>query len=709
MKKANTKRDFKRFSQRNVHKRRSKDAAVKALRRALAEVNGDYSQDVKLKAALDLGRRGRESFKSRADELTVRGVFCASKSGFGFVRCEGLERDIFIPEGRCGGAIDGDLVEVVYHEYELRGEARTEGRVKKIVEYGRNTFIGTVISAPVSRRDRYRANRYQLLPDDPRVLLRPFIAELSGARLGDKVEVVIDRGAPSGYAPDCVVVRVFGDAESREANYEAILAECGIEVDFSSEELECAARAANEPISHEGRVTFDEVIFTMDGADAKDLDDAVSIKRTDSGFELGVHIADVSHYVKEKTPLDRAVMARGNSVYFTDKVVPMLPPALSNGACSLNSGEEKYAISALISLSGEGEILGVNLTPSVIVSRVRGVYSEINELMSGAASEEISEKYSPVYDSLLLMRELYLILKEKSVKRGAVDFDADEAKIILGEDGEPVDIARRERGLSERMIEQFMICANVAVATELTRLGVPCVYRVHAEPPADKLDGFLTFVHNLGFDTGVISRERVNAKSLSALLAAADERGLLSPVSYAMLRAMSKAEYSRTQAGHFGLGLIHYCHFTSPIRRLSDLALHRIIRRVLFEGKKPEAYSSYAGRAAAAATDAELRTLEAERRIENLYKVIYMSRFVGEEFSAAVSSVVQFGLFCMLENTCEGLVPISELGGGFFFDEGNASLRSRDTVIRLGDTVRVRLEEADIISGKLRFSLVEIL
>ena len=210
--------------------------------------------------------------------------------------------------------------------------------------------------------------------------------------------------------------------------------------------------------------------------------------------------------------------------------------------------------------------------------------------MSGAASEEISEKYSPVYDSLLLMRELYLILKEKSVKRGAVDFDADEAKIILGEDGEPVDIVRRERGLSERMIEQFMICANVAVATELTRLGVPCVYRVHAEPPADKLDGFLIFVHNLGFDTGVISREMVNAKSLSALLAAADERGLLSPVSYAMLRAMSKAEYSRTQAGHFGLGLTHYCHFTSPIRRLSDLALHRIIRRVLFEGKKTEAY-----------------------------------------------------------------------------------------------------------------------
>lgn len=706
MKKASTKRDFKKFSQKNVHKRRSKDAAVKALAKALADVNGDYGANVKLKAALDLGRRGRESFKARSDEKCVRGVFSASKSGFGFVKCEESERDIFIPEGRCGGAIDGDLVEIVYHEYELRGETRTEGRVKKIVKYGRDSFIGTVISAPVSRRDRYRANRFQLLPDDSRVLIRPFIVELSGARLGDKVEAVIDRSAPSGYAPDCAVIRVFGDAESREANYEAILSQCGIELDFSDEELEAAEIAATEAVSEVGRVGFDEVIFTMDGADAKDLDDAVSIRRTDAGYELGVHIADVSHYVKEKTPLDRAVMARGNSVYFTDKVVPMLPRSLSNGACSLNAGEKKYAISAKISLSQEGEILGVTLSPSVIVSRVRGVYSEINELMSGAASEQIKEKYAPVYDSLLLMKELYLILKENSTKRGAVDFDADEAKIILGEDGEPIDIVRRERGLSERMIEQFMICANVAVASELSRLGVPCVYRVHAEPPADKLEGFLTFVHNLGFDTSLISRERVNAKSLSALLSAADERGLLSPVSYAMLRAMSKAEYSRVRSGHFGLGLTHYCHFTSPIRRLSDLALHRIIRRVIFEGKKPEAYAAYAGRAAAAATDAELRTLDAERRIENLYKVIYMSRFVGKEFTAAVSSVTSFGLFCMLENTCEGLVPISELGGSFFYDEGNASLRSRDSVIRLGDAVRVRLEEADIISGKLRFSLV---
>lgn len=707
MKKSNTKREFNKFSKRNVHKRRAKDEALRALSRALAEVNSDYGTSVKLKNALDLGRRGRESFKSRSDETTVRGVFSASKSGFGFVKVEGLERDIFIGEGKCGGAIDGDLVEIVYHEYELRGETRTEGRVKKIVEYGRSSFIGTVISAPVSRRDRYRANRYQLLPDDGRVLIRPFIVDLGAARLGDKVEVLIDRTAPNGYAPDCAVIRVFGEAQSREANYAAILASHGIETEFSDEVLECARAAASEPISYEGRVVRDEVIFTMDGADAKDLDDAVSIKRTKDGYELGVHIADVSYYVKEKTPLDREVMARGNSVYFTDKVVPMLPTSLSNGACSLNSGEEKYAISAMISLSARGEITDVRIEQSVIVSCVRGVYSEINALMSGDGDAALREKYAVAHPTLEIMKELYLILKSRADERGVVDFDSDEARIVLDELGDPISIVRRERGLSERMIEQFMICANVAVASELSRRGVPCVYRVHAEPPADKLSDFLNFVHNLGFDTRVVSKDKIDAKSLSALLSLADERGLFSPVSYAMLRSMSKAEYSKTLAPHFGLGLSHYCHFTSPIRRLSDLAVHRIIRRVIFEGKRPEAYSSYAGRAAAAATDCELRTLDAERRIENLYKVVYMSRFVGEEFSATVSSVTQFGIFCMLENTCEGLVPMSELGGAFFYDEKNIALRSREGVIRLADTVRIRVEEADIISGKLRFSLVE--
>jgi ribonuclease R len=251
-----------------------------------------------------------------------------------------------------------------------------------------------------------------------------------------------------------------------------------------------------------------------------------------------------------------------------------------------------------------------------------------------------------------------------------------------------------------------MLTANEAVTRKLTELSIPCVYRVHDEPPEDKLSGFLTYAHNLGFDTSSISRERSSARDFAALLESAKEKGIGAPVSYSMLRAMSKAKYSEKNTGHFGLSIGCYCHFTSPIRRLSDLATHRIIHKVLLDGKRPESYASYARRAAASASETELRALSAERRIENLYKVIYMEQFIGEEFEATVCSVTSFGLFCELENTCEGLIPISEMPGLFAFDEGNLTLRSRDLVYRLGDTVRIRVEEADLIKGKLRFSLV---
>ena len=306
---------------------------------------------------------------------------------------------------------------------------------------------------------------------------------------------------------------------------------------------------------------------------------------------------------------------------------------------------------------------------------------------------------------LLKMRELYLVLKNKSEARGALELETSEAEILLSPDGTPCDIIKRDRGDAEKLIEQFMLCANEAVASLLTDMKIPVVYRVHEPPPAEKLSELITFLHNLGFDTSMISKEKASPADFSSVLSNAAERGILSHVSYSMLRSMSKAKYSDVLGGHFGLGIERYCHFTSPIRRLSDLATHRIIHKVLIDGKRPELYSGYARRAAAAATEAELRALSAERRIENLYKVIYMEKFIGESFDAMISSVTSFGFFAELDNTCEGLVPISELPGMFIFDENNLTLRSRDVVYRLGDRVRVRLEEADIIRGKLRFSV----
>ena len=691
------KKDFNKFTKRNTHKRRSKEAARRELMKAVAEC-GVKADGVKIRDVVEDGR---------SENITARGIYSGSKSSFGFVSLENESEDIFIPGGNTRGAIDGDFVEIIYHKYRNRdGEAKTEGRVTKIVEIGRRTVIGT-LAEDIRRHGRRYFRAFYVQPDDPKIALTPYVSDLGGARLGEKVEALIRRDGISN--PFCDIVRVFGDTESKEANYEAILAECEIITEFTPEELATAKSVAAEPLSREGREDLTgEVIFTIDGEGAKDLDDAVSLRRLPGGgYRLGVHIADVSHYVREKTALDRCVMQRGTSVYFTDKVVPMLPPVLSNGVCSLNAGEDKYALSAFISLDKDGNITKLDLKQSVIRSRVRGVYSEVNKLLSGEADGEIKKKYSALLPTINKMRELYEILLEKSRKRGAIDFDADEAVILLGEDGAPLAIEKRERGVAERMIEQFMLTANEAVATYLSEKSIPCVYRIHEAPPKEHFSNFISYLESLGFDVRAFKNGEPTPKMLAELLQKADERGLFDPVSYAMLRAMAKAKYSEINSGHFGLGIEKYCHFTSPIRRLSDLATHRIIKRVLFEGKRPEGYASYARRAATAATEGEIRAVSAERRIEDLYKVIYMSEHVGETFPAVISSITSFGMFCTLENTCEGLVPMSEMPGVFTFDERNITLRSATMTYHIADRLFVRLEEASITRGKLRFSVVK--
>ena len=698
------KKDFNKFTKRNTHKRRSKEQAKRELMKAVRETNVGFD-GVKIRD-IDMDYSVRYN-RSEKRNITARGVYRGSKSNYGFVTLEDIDsdRDIFIPGGNSRGAIDGDLVEIVYHKFHSSaGEEKTEGRVIKILEYGRRTIIGTLWE-DIRRHGRRYFRVFYIQPDDPKITTRFPVRDLGGARLDDKVEALILRDGSS--EPACDIIRVFGGSEDREANYASILAECDIITEFTPDELRCAEEAAAEPISADGREDLrDEVIFTIDGASAKDLDDAISLRRLPGGgYRLGVHIADVSYYVRERTALDRCVMQRGTSVYFTDKVVPMLPTALSNGACSLNADEDKYAITARISLDSDGNITDLKLSPTIIRSRVRGVYSEVNMLLSGNATPDIKKKYKTVAPTLERMQELYEILLKKSKNRGSVDFDADEAVIILGEDGLPCAIEKRERGVSERMIEQFMITANEAVAAYLSRMAIPCVYRVHETPPAEHFMDFLSYLESLGFDVRELKKREPTPKDLTNLLTVAEEKGLSAPVSYTMLRAMAKAKYSEVKMGHFGLGLEDYCHFTSPIRRLSDLATHRIIRRVLFEGKRAELYSSYAKRAAAAATDGELRAIGAERRIEDLYKVLFMADHVGESFEATVSSITSFGMFCTLDNTCEGLVPISELDGVFTFDERNLTLRSRHKTYRIADRITVCLEEANIIRGKLRFSV----
>ena len=421
-----------------------------------------------------------------------------------------------------------------------------------------------------------------------------------------------------------------------------------------------------------------------------------------------MHIADVSYYVGEKTALERAAMSRGTSVYFADMVVPMLPTSLSNGACSLNAGEDKYAMSVYIKLNEEGAIIDCEIFPSIIRSCVRGVYSEVNSILDLTASAEVVAKYKNVIPTLKKMHVLYKLLLERSGKRGALELEADEAKIVIDKNGMPTDIQRRTRGDGERLIEQFMLAANEAVATKLYSMGVPCVYRIHEEPPLDKCEALIAFLSGLGIDTrGILKDGKVSLTALSRVLDIAKERDLGAQVSHVMLRSMSKAKYSEIKSLHFGLGIENYCHFTSPIRRLSDLATHRIIRRVLFDGKTADSYKSFAKRAATAATDAELRAVSAERKIDDMFKALYMSQFIGDTFEARISSVTQFGIFAELENTCEGLIPMLSLPYPSSFDEKSHTLRAGSKVYHLADPVTVRVEECDELRGKITFSIVE--
>ena len=690
-------KSFNKFTSRSALREKRKRALLRAV-----EETGVGAKAAKIKFT-------EEPYPRRAHtrDICAKGIFRESRSGYGFVSVDGIERDIFIPESGVGAALGGDTVEIKYHSFfSSLGEEKTEGRITEILEYGTKTVIGTVEN-DVVRIGRRRMNRLYIDVDNSMMKRRIYIREADIAIPGDKVKAKLIRGGAYDYELMADVISVFGDSESREANYLAILEECEIDTSFSIEELKQADEAASEPVLHEGRVVRDEIIFTIDSASAKDLDDAISLKlNTDGSYTLGVHIADVSHYVREKTALDRLVMGRGTSVYFTDKVVPMLPESLSNGACSLNPGEEKYALSAIITLDKAGNVISCNIEKSVIVSKIKGIYSEINRIWNGSADSALLAKYEEVNETLRNMHALYKVLEKKARARGYVELDSPEAEVILNADGSVSNIVRRERGESEKMIEQFMLAANEAVATLLYHSEIPCVYRIHEDPPKDKFREFLTYASNLGLDAYKINADDCQPKELAALVEEASERGIGEAVSYACLRAMSKASYSDVRRRHFGLGIDNYCHFTSPIRRLSDLATHRIIHKVIFDGKPKEKFKSYAKRAAAAATEAELRAQNAERRIENLYKVLYMKECIGEIFEAAVSSVATFGIFAVLENTCEGLIPMSTLGEGFVYDEKNLTVRDNKTFFRIGDKISVRLEEADVSSGKLRFSLL---
>ena len=691
------------------------------------EIDGQDAETAYYYAISELERDGLISFtkkgKIAAPELCglVMGKYRGTSRGFGFVTPDtdvpGLNGDIFISKSKNGTAIDGDkvFVQIIKRRTAERAES-AEGEILRVVERTRKSIMCTLekrVRTFSTKRKKKSISLVYAYPDDTHLPLKVSIDPENdmGANDGDKVEVEIIRYPAPNEIAKGRIIRVFGASDSREANYMAILHERDIRTEFSLDAIEEAKLCESEPTVSDGRLDLrDKIIFTIDGADAKDLDDAISLEVTDNGYTLGVHIADVSHYVKEGSTLDTEAFERGTSIYFTDKVVPMLPKALSNGICSLNADVDRYALSALISLDKEGNILGCTPVESIINSKVRGVYSEVNDIIAHDKESEFYTKYEHVISTLSIMLELYRKLAKKSEDRGSLELESSEAKIILNDNGHPVDIIKRERGDAEKMIEQFMLSANEAIASWLHWQDMPCVYRIHEDPNPEKLQAFSAFAHNIGIDTAPLRAKQIYPSSLQKIMKDAKEKGLSSVVSNVMLRALAKAKYSSVNSGHFGLAIDMYCHFTSPIRRYPDLSVHRIIKNIL-HGKATGARLSELVRlaedSAKMSSENELKALYAERDIEDLYKVVYMADHVGEEFDAVISSVNSFGMFAELENTCEGLIPIESLEGYYEYDEKNYRLSRGKKSYRLGQTVRVIIESADISLGKIEMSLAD--
>ncbi len=664
---------------------------------------------------------GKATSGGRTNAPDFFGVFHGTSRGYGFVTpdptpSDPAPEDLFVPAPYTAGAIDGDRVRCCEKEAgrDFRGygrEERREAAVLAVVERAVTTLIAEFcVEAHI--RGRRTVRRLYAIPENKKL---PFEIEIAsadalGARRGDKISLLLTEYPTAASPARGRVLKIFGAKDSRAANYAAILHENGIPTEFPAEVLAEAEEVAGRRVTSRGRLDLREkIIFTIDGADAKDLDDAISLEKTEEGWLLGVHIADVSHYVKAGSALDREATSRGTSVYFTDQVVPMLPTALSNGCCSLGGGVNRYAMSALLTLAPDGRLLGCEMAESVIRSRVRGVYGEVNDIFLRGEASEFAAKYADVMPTLSLMHELYTRLAARSAARGALALETAEAQIVLDGEGEPIDIIRRERGDAEKMIEQFMLTANEGVATWLNERGLPCVYRVHEEPLEEKMQAFAEYAWNLGLPVGRLGRGSVSPADLAAVLEGAEKKGLAEIVSVVLLRSLQKARYDTRALGHFGLGIKLYAHFTSPIRRYPDLAVHRIVRTVLAgkaTGRERDRLTSFAERAAKTSSENELRALSAEREIEDLYKTIFMSSHVGEEFDAKISSVTGFGLFAELENTCEGLIPIASLDGFFVYDEKNHRLTCGAQVYRLGDSIRVRIESADVASHKIEMRLI---
>ncbi len=640
---------------------------------------------------------GHGGYATPAQMGAVEGIVQGNERGFAFlIPAAGYDcGDLFMPKHALHGALDGDRVLAM----RVKG-TEDEAYVLKILSRGRQSVAGTF--------ERH-GGAYYVIPDQskfaPRILVPSSLA--GGAKSGDKVVCKIT-AYPHGKVPNGKITEVLGRGGDFYAEELSIIRNYGLYEEFPSEVERQAEEAAAEKVKPDGRRDLrGELTITIDGKDTRDMDDAVSIKRSGKNFILGVHIADVGHYVRRGSKLDAEAYARGTSVYFPDCVLPMLPKALSDGACSLKQGEDRYALSCIMTISPDGERLDCEICESVIKSDYRTTYDEITALCEG--DKQMRKKYAQLMQMCADMQELCGILFARRERLGNIDLAVNEAHIYINESGE-IEIPDCKRTISERMIEQFMICANEAVAEKMSKERAPFMYRVHEPPAPEKVASYNMFLNDLGV-SAAIDAEAPQPKQFQRVLKKVGDMPCRDAVNKIMLRTMQKARYSNKNLGHFGIASECYCHFTSPIRRYPDLFIHRVIKGVL-HGKADEMrklYGDGAEEAAAHCSLCERNADGAERDVDALYKVVYISDRVGEEFEARISGVTSFGIFAELDNTVEGLIRIEKLpgNGGYEYFEERFMLVGNGRAFRLGDRIRIKVDGCDWGNMRAEFSLAE--
>lgn len=630
------------------------------------------------------------------------GKLIVNKKGYGFVDIEGDE-DVYVSYNNMNGGLNGDTVVV---EITSKKGLKLEGRILKIAKRDINNIVGTIVM---------KHNKPTVVLDDEKLNLSIILTKESSKDVVDGHKVVLKLlDKINNYTYHGEIVKILGHKDDPGMDILSIAAKHGINDIFSEEVISELENIPNEvkESEYEGRIDLrDQMIFTIDGDDTKDIDDAVQIEKLDNGnYKLGVHIADVSYYVKENSELDKEAYDRGTSVYLADRVIPMLPHKLSNGICSLNPGVDRLAISCVMEIDKKGNVVDYDIFESVIKSNIQMTYKKVNSILE---DNIIPDGYQSYLDSLKLMKELSDILRKNKIERGYIDFELDESKIIVDDKGEVIDVTLRNRSTGEKLIEDFMIAANETVASHIYYMDYPFVYRVHGEPSEEKINNFLRLVSIMGYRiTGNL--KKITPKTLQNVLEQLHDKKEYEILSSQLLRSMQKAIYDKNNIGHFGLASKCYTHFTSPIRRYPDQTVHRLLRKYLFDKHIDKETMKYWDNKLPLLTEhssqKERSAIECEREVDDMKKAEYMEKHIGEEYEGIVSGVVSFGMFIELPNLIEGLVRMDDLKDDYYYyDESTFSLigKKNKRGYRLGDKVKVIVKSASKEKHTVDFEIKE--